>query len=242
MREHATQAMFPDKEPTDHEIRGKQMFSIAPPHVNTTAGRKNASGVGVDRRLELVVMRPLPRLEAEITAPESLCEGEMRCCELELRNTGPCDMTRVFLACQTPGLLSFGKRKETETGLFEFPLIQDTSPQSQFRRKTEDGRVVQTSVDLMSVPLAGEVLTSGARAKIPVWVRGPEVSEATEPGPHRLYLYYDTTEEPSKHTPRILPVNLSISCQPSLQVITGGLTISPLTNIHSSYRVREAVT
>ena len=147
----------------------------------------------------------------------------MRCCELELRNTGPCDMTRVYLACQTPGLVSFGKRKETETtSLFEFPLIQDTSPQSQFRRKTEDGRVVQTSVDLMSVPLSEEVLSSGARAKIPVWVRGPEVSEVTEPGPHRLYLYYDTTEEPSKHTPRMLPVNLNISCQPSLQVITGG--------------------
>ena len=126
--------MFPDKEPTDHEIRGKQMFSIAPPHVNTTAGRKNASGVGVDRRLELLVTRQLPRLEARITAPEALCEGEMRRCELELRNTGPRDMTRVFLACQTPGLVSFGKRK-AETGaehsLYEFPLIQDTSPQSQ---------------------------------------------------------------------------------------------------------------
>ena len=185
---------------------------ITPPHVNTTAGRKNASGVCVDRRLELLLMRQLP----------TLCEGEMHCCELELRNTGPCDMTRVYLACQTPGLVSFGKRKETETtSLFEFPLIQDTSPQSQFRRKTEDGRVVQTSVDLMSVPLSEDVLSSGARAKIPVWVRGPEVSEVTESGPHRLYLYYDTTEEPSKHTPRMLPVNLNISCQPSLQVITG---------------------
>ena len=214
------QAMFPDKEPTDHEIRGKQMFCIAPPHVNTTAGRKNASGVGVDRRLELVVTRRLPRLEARITAPDTLCEGEMRCCELELRNTGPCDMTRLYLASQSPGLVSFGKRKEAGTGqsLFEFPLIQDTSPQSQFRRKTEDGRVVQTSVDLMSVPLVGEVLTSGARVKLPLWVRGPEVSEVTEAGPHRLYLYYDTAEEPSKHTPRMLPVNLSIVCQPSLQV------------------------
>ena len=52
---------------------------ITPPHVNTTAGRKNASGVCVDRRLELLLMRQLP----------TLCEGEMHCCELELRNTGP---------------------------------------------------------------------------------------------------------------------------------------------------------
>ena len=44
--------MFPDKEPTDHEIRGRQMFSITPPHVNSVGGkdRKNQSGVGVDNR------------------------------------------------------------------------------------------------------------------------------------------------------------------------------------------------
>ena len=32
--EYSIKAMFPDKEPTDHEIRGKQMFNITPPHVN----------------------------------------------------------------------------------------------------------------------------------------------------------------------------------------------------------------
>ena len=82
--------MFPDKEPTDHEIRGKQMFSIAPPHVNTVVGkdRKNQSSVGVDNRLELIVMQPLPRLESSWSLPDTLSEGEMRCCDLELTNTG----------------------------------------------------------------------------------------------------------------------------------------------------------
>ena len=41
-------------------------------------------------------------------------------------------------------------------------------PGSQFRHQTEDGRVVQTSLDLASVPLKGGVLRSGARARIPV--------------------------------------------------------------------------
>ena len=44
--------------------------------------------------------------------------------------------------------------------------LQD--PGSQFRHQTEDGRVVQTSLDLASVPLKGGVLRSGARARIPV--------------------------------------------------------------------------
>lgn len=71
-------------------------------------------------------------------------------------------------------------------------------------------------MDLMSVPLTSDILASGARMKLQVWIRGPEVTEA---GPHRLYLYYDTIADPGKHTARILPVNLNITCQPSLQVI-----------------------
>ena len=44
--EYSIKAMFPDKEPTDHEIRGKQIFSIQPPHVNSVKDRKNQSGAG----------------------------------------------------------------------------------------------------------------------------------------------------------------------------------------------------
>ena len=211
--EYSIKAMFPDKEPTDHEIRGKQMFSITPPHVNSVKDRKNLSGVGVDRRLEILVMQRLPKLESSLTVPDTLCDGEMRCCELELRNRGQVDMTNVFLVCQTPGLLSFGPRKQEEgdTSMFEFPLIQDSGPQ--FRKLTQDGRVEQTSLDLMTVPLADNIITAGSKVKIPVWIRGPPVSES-----HRLFVYYDTVTCPTKHTPRILPITLQMSSQPSIQV------------------------
>ena len=95
---------------------------------------------------------------------------------------------QLHLVSHTPGLLSFGHTAAGQQGLFEYPLIQVTlssplfnyffisqtnvivsqDPGSQFRHQTEDGRVVQTSLDLASVPLKGGVLRSGARARIPV--------------------------------------------------------------------------
>ena len=45
--EYSVKALFPDKEPTDHEVRGKQLFSIQPPHLNTSSGNKNTSQAGV---------------------------------------------------------------------------------------------------------------------------------------------------------------------------------------------------
>merc|ERR1719347_486604 len=104
--EYSMKAMFPDKEPTDHEIRGKQIFNIAPPHINSVRDRKNRSGVGVDNRLNIKVMGQLPKLVAELQTPDTMLEGELRCCELELRNTGPVAMTSLYLVSQTPGFQS----------------------------------------------------------------------------------------------------------------------------------------
>ena len=68
--------------------------------------------------------------------------GELRCCELELSNSGPVAMGRLHLVSQTPGLLSFGKKSgEEEKSLYDFPLIEDNG--HQFRRQNEDGTVDQ---------------------------------------------------------------------------------------------------
>ena len=67
--------------------------------------------------------------------------GELRCCELELRNTGPVAMGSLYLLSQTPGLLSFGRRRGEEESLYDFPLIEDSG--HHFRRQREDGKVEQ---------------------------------------------------------------------------------------------------
>ena len=72
--------------------------------------------------------------------------GELKCCELELRNTGPVAMTRLYLVSQTPGLVSFGRKKneEEKKSLYDFPLIEDNG--HQFRRQREDGTVAQVRI------------------------------------------------------------------------------------------------
>ena len=212
--EYSLKALFPDKEPTDHEIRGKQVLVIAPRHVNTVKDRKLRSGVGQDNRLEVRVRPSLPRLEVSLTLPGIMSCGEMRCCELELRNTGPRACNKIHLVSQTPGLLSLGQRKkkeeeeETSRRLFEFPLVEDTGPL--MRRQQEDGSVDQTSLDLMVVPVSE--IAAGASVKVPVWVRGPEVTSL-----HAVSVYYDTAVSPSRTSPRLTSLALSLESQPSLE-------------------------
>jgi len=54
-------------------------------------------------------------------------------------------MGRVYLVSQTPGLVSFGKKREEEKkGLYHFPLIEDSG--HQFRRQNEVGTVDQVLI------------------------------------------------------------------------------------------------
>ena len=67
---------------------------------------------------------------------------ELMSCELELENTGPVAMGKLYLVSQTLGLLSFGKKsKEEMKSLYDFPLIEDS--EHQFRRQNVDGTVDQ---------------------------------------------------------------------------------------------------
>ena len=52
-------------------------------------------------------------------------------------------MTSLHLVSQTPGLLSFGRKKvgEEERSLFDFPLIEDGG--QHFKKQREDGTVEQ---------------------------------------------------------------------------------------------------
>ena len=74
--EYSLRAMFPDMESTDHEIRWKQIFNIAPLLVNSARDCKNRSGAGVDNRLDIKVVGQLPRLVADMRTPDNITQGE----------------------------------------------------------------------------------------------------------------------------------------------------------------------
>ena len=74
--EYSLKAMFPDMESTDHKIRWKQIFNIAPLLVNSARDCKNRSGAGVDNRLDIKVVGQLPRLVADMRTPDNITQGE----------------------------------------------------------------------------------------------------------------------------------------------------------------------
>jgi hypothetical protein len=175
--EYSLKALFPDKEPTDHEVRGRQLFTVVPRNVNVQKERKYSTVPGVDQRLEVTVVAAGPRLEAALALPcLALLAGELRCAELEVTNVGSTALDSVHLACTTPGLVSFGRRAHrpaAEASVFELPLVQDQG--RAFRRQREDGVVEQASIELVSVPLPdnlGGALQPGARYQGEVLSRG----------------------------------------------------------------------
>ena len=210
--EYTLRALFPDKEPTDHEIRGKQMFNIVPRSVHVQRDRKWRREPGVDKRLEISVQGSGPQLEANLEPPTSLLAGELKCLELELRNVGTKPLDSLHLVSHSPGLTSFGKRSDLSgESLFELPLVEDQG--EEFRRRQEDGSVEQVSIEVVAIPLPETLrgaLQPGASVKVPLWVKAPaQLGQSSHP----LLLYCDSVQGKGKASARLVPITLSLTVQ-----------------------------
>ena len=206
--EYSVQAVFPDREPTDHEIRGKQLLSIAPPHLNTVRDRKPRSGTGTDCRLEIEVGAARPRLTATLATPPSLLAGEVVQCELVLTNTGLAGAgAGLVLGTSTPGLVSVVPPSTPPPGpLFQFPLLEEGG---QFRVGREDGSVEQTRLDLQRLP--GPELQPGGELRVPVWVRAPGQPGLSQ---HQLVVWYEG--QAGQYCHQLAPLQISLNTQPGI--------------------------
>ena len=63
-----------------------------------------------------------------------------------MNNVGTVGMTNLYLVSQTPGLVSFGRKKNEEgsASLYDFPLVEDSGPN--FRYHREDGTIEQVAI------------------------------------------------------------------------------------------------
>jgi len=182
--EYSLKALFPDREPTDHQIRGKQYFQISGPRLNTIKDHKSKVVYGQDLRLTVNISAPQPLLSARLNIPDSLFSGELRCVEMELQNAGPVSLTNLHLVSTSPGILSLGKPRPMP--FFEFPLLAKNEAPLKIIR--EDGTVAQTRLDMLAVPLARGELAGGASVNVPIWVRGQTDQGLIE---EDVYFYYE---------------------------------------------------
>jgi len=223
--EYILRALFPDKEPTDHEIKGKQLLNIVPRSVHVQKDRKWKREPGLDKRLEISILESGPQLDAKLEAPVSMLTGELKCLELHLRNIGSKPLDSLHLVSHTPGLTSFGKRSDLSgQSLFELPLIEDQG--EEFRKRQEDGSVEQVSIEVVAIPLPetlGGALQPGADVKVPLWIKAPaHIGQSS----HSLLLFYDSVQGKGKTSVRMTPITLSLSVQPSLEVSCSFLPLS----------------
>ena len=210
--EYILRALFPDKEPTDHEIKGKQLLNIVPRSVHVQKDRKWKREPGLDKRLEISILESGPQLDAKLEAPVSMLTGELKCLELHLRNIGSKPLDSLHLVSHTPGLTSFGKRSDLSgQSLFELPLIEDQG--EEFRKRQEDGSVEQVSIEVVAIPLPetlGGALQPGADVKVPLWIKAPaHIGQSS----HSLLLFYDSVQGKGKTSVRMTPITLSLSVQ-----------------------------
>ena len=210
--EYILRALFPDKEPTDHEIKGKQLLNIVPRSVHVQKDRKWKREPGLDKRLEISILESGPQLDAKLEAPASMLTGELKCLELHLRNIGSKPLDSLHLVSHTPGLTSFGKRSDLSgQSLFELPLIEDQG--EEFRKRQEDGSVEQVSIEVVAIPLPetlGGALQPGADVKVPLWIKAPaHIGQSS----HSLLLFYDSVQGKGKTSVRMTPITLSLSVQ-----------------------------
>merc|ERR1719370_2186125 len=223
--EYILRALFPDKEPTDHEIKGKQLLNIVPRSVHVQKDRKWKREPGLDKRLEISILESGPQLDVKLEAPASMLTGELKCLELHLRNIGSKPLDSLHLVSHTPGLTSFGKRSDLSgKSLFELPLVEDQG--EEFRKRQEDGSVEQVSIEVVAIPLPETLrgaLQPGASVKVPLWVKAPSQLGQSS---HSLLLYCDSVEGKGKASARLTPIALSLTVQPSLEVGCSFLSLS----------------
>jgi len=217
--EYSIKALFLDREPTDHEIRGKQYFQISGPRINTIKDHKTRIVYGTDNRFSIQIRQTQPLLQAELKTPDTLLSSELRCIELELKNSSSLKLTNLHLVSTAPGRFSFSRSRNNS--VFEYPAVRENN-QFPLRQEREDGSISQVSLDILPVPVSKESgggcgeLEPGASLKIPVWLRIQTSEEAVE---ESAFLYYENAiKDGSKPPYRLLELKLRVKIRQAVVV------------------------
>ncbi len=161
---------------------------------------------GPDRRLDPVVVPPMPLLEVIFNSfPSTLLCGEVCSSVVEFTNKGFSPLQKLLVSSNHPELFSFGA--------FHTPTNQsqpgkDSANQSKasvYRTVqcsgSRQGGCVESTVDkcnishVTEIPLPGGSLPPEGSISIPMFVRGPDKSGIHE---INMLFYYESSEENAK--------------------------------------------
>ncbi|XP_022096139.1 trafficking protein particle complex subunit 8-like isoform X2 [Acanthaster planci] len=197
-------------------VQGGQELDIQGPRLNSTKVERCSIMYGPDRRLDPVVVPPMPLLEAVFTSfPSTLLCGEVCHSVVEFTNKGLSPLQKLLVASNHPELFSFGTSPsptgQSKTGVYRtVPCVGDKGGSS--------GECVVEKCNVSHVteiPLPGGSLPPGESASLPLYVRGPDKS-----GIHEISMlfYYESAEENPKMRHRTLHHTATIHTSNSISL------------------------
>ncbi|XP_033625745.1 trafficking protein particle complex subunit 8-like [Asterias rubens] len=193
-------------------VQGGQDLDIQGPRLNGTKVERCSVMYGPDRRLDPVVVPPMPLLEVIFNSfPSTLLCGEVCSSVVEFTNKGFSPLQKLLVSSNHPEMFSFGA--------FHTPTNQsqpgkDSANQSKasvYRTVqcsgSREGGCVESTVDkcnishVTEIPLPGGSLPPEGSISIPMFVRGPDKSGIHE---INMLFYYESSEENAKMRHRTL--------------------------------------
>lgn len=183
---------------------GRLDLVLKGPRLNNTKAEKTSVVHGLDNRLNLDVVAPMPLLEVRFCGfPAKLLCDEVVQTMAEFTNCSECHLENLNIATPNPEFFTFGAAQATRS---ENPTTQSSvkcnSTVSNIRRVSE-------------VPIPGGSLAPGHTTKLPVWIHGHKKPARFK---REVLFYYQSSEAKSPMSYRVLQHAFDITTNSSVSV------------------------
>ncbi|XP_038077879.1 trafficking protein particle complex subunit 8-like [Patiria miniata] len=202
-------------------VQGGQELDIQGPRLNSTKVEKCSVMYGPDRRLDPVIVPPMPLLEAVFTSfPSTLLCGEVCLSVVELTNQGFSPLQKLLVASNHPELFSFGTSQtpanQSKTSVYRTVPCDGNTGGNGGECVVDKCRVSHVT----EVPLPGGSLPPGGSVSLPLYIRGPDRSGIHE---INMLFYYESAEENPKMRHRTLHHTATIHSSNSISLTSSVL-------------------
>ncbi|XP_077391270.1 trafficking protein particle complex subunit 8 isoform X2 [Festucalex cinctus] len=203
-------------------VGGKQDLKIRGPRLNLTKEDKMFVRYGPDRRLEPVIMPPMPLMEVFfLQFPTALLCGEIRKAYVEFCNVSGVSLRGLRVASTHPDFFTFGSSAAAAGTPLSPASAENCSAYETLAAEPDARRTLVAAddfgppSDVADVPVEGGGLRPGQSAQLPLWLRGPD-----REGVHEInfLFYYESADKGNKISHRVVRHSVFICASRSLSV------------------------
>ncbi|XP_044054925.1 trafficking protein particle complex subunit 8 isoform X2 [Siniperca chuatsi] len=207
-------------------VRGSQDLKIQGPRLNQTKEDKMLVRHGPDRRLDPIIIPPMPLMEVFfLQFPTALLCGEIRKAYVEFCNVSSVALCGLRVASTHPDFFTFGSHATTPLTPLSPTSAENCSAYKTLATPPQPASVASEMLvsaedfsqpsAVIEIPIDGSMLQPGESTQLPLWLRGPD-----QEGVHEInfLFYYESMEKGIKISHRVLRHTVFICASRSLSV------------------------